>query len=141
MPILAEFPLSRSRERRLSREAASYLRMNLMFDLADVHPKVILVSGYGADHGETSVAVTQAESFAAQGHKTLLMDADLRRPTIGAVYQLDPNLTVSLRDDALTADVVKPATEVRVARETVLDVYPCWRAPTPSRSRRESRLR
>ena len=132
LPILAEFPLSRSRERRLSREAASYLRMNLMFDLADVHPKIILVSGYGADHGKTSVAVTLAESFAAQGHKTLLMDADLRRPMIGAVYQLDPDLTVSLRD-ALTADVVKPATEVRVARETVLDVYPSFTpAPNPT---------
>jgi len=130
LPVLTEFPLHRNRERRLSREAASYLRMNLMFDLADVHPKVILVTGYSADHGKTSVAVTLAESFAAQGHKTLLMDADLRRPTIGAVYQLDPDLTVSLRD-ALTADVVKPATEVRVARETVLDVYPSF-TPVPN---------
>lgn len=125
LPILAEFPLSRSRERRLSREVASYLRMNLMFDLADVHPKIILVSGYGADHGKTSVAVTLAESFAAHGHKTLLMDADLRRPAIGAVYKLDPDLTVSLQD-ALTANIVKPATEVRGGPEAVLDVYPSF---------------
>ena len=132
LPILTEFPLSRNRERRLSREAVSYLRMNLMFDLADVNPKVALVSGYSAGHGKTSVAVTLAESFAAQGHKTLLVDADLRRPAIGTVYQLDPDLTVSLRD-ALAADVVKPATEVRVAKDTVLDVYPSFTpAPNPT---------
>ncbi len=126
VPILTEFPFSRSRERRLSREAASYLRMNLMFDLADVHPKVILVSGYGANHGKTSVAITLAESFAAQGYKTLLVDADLRRPMIAAEYQLDPAGTVSLRD-ALSADVVQPAAHVSVARGA-LDVYPSFEA-------------
>jgi len=131
VPILTEFPLKRSRERRLSHEAASYLRMNLMFDLADVHPKVILVTGYGAQHGKTSVSVVLAESFAAQGYKTLLMDADLRRPTIGAVYQLDPERTVSLRD-ALTADVAQPAAPVSIAQGATLDVYPSFEpAPNP----------
>ena len=129
VPILTEFPLSRGRDRRLSREAASYLRMNLMFDLSDVHPKVILVSGYGAEHGKTSVAISLAESFAVQGYRTLLMDGDLRRPTIGAVYQLDSERTASLRD-ALTADVAQPPVEVRVAQSTALDVYPSFE-PAP----------
>ena len=130
-PILTEFPFKRSRERRLSHEAASYLRMNLMFDLADVHPKVVLVTGYGAQHGKTSVAIALAESFAAQGYKTLLMDADLRRPTIGAVYRLDPERTASLRD-ALTADVAQTAASVSVARGAALDVYPSFEAvPNP----------
>ena len=129
LPILAEFPLSRTRDWRLSREAASYLRSNLMFDLADVDPKIILVAGYGPEHGKTSVAVTLAESFAAQGSKTLLMDADLRRPSIGDAYQLAPDVTVSLRD-ALMADGVEFVTEVNGTRETVLDVYPSF-APVP----------
>ena len=132
VPILAEFPLLRGRERRLSREAASYLRMNLVFDLADVHPKVILVSGYDADHGKSSVAMALAESFAVQGYKTLLLDADLRRPTIGSFYQLNRSHTVSCRD-ALEADVAQPPAEVRVARDATLDVYPSFEpAPNPT---------
>ena len=125
VPILTEFPLHRGRAQRLSREAAAYLRMNLMFDLADVHPKVILVSGYSAGHGKTSVAIALAESFAVDGCKTLLMDADLRRPTIGAMLEIGRDSTVSLRD-TLVADVVQPATHVKVGSDAVLDVYPSF---------------
>ena len=133
VPILAVFPFARCRRRRLSREAAAYLRMNLMLDLATVQSKVILVSGYSADHGKTSVAIALAESFAVDGYKTLLLDADLRRPAIGAEFNLDVASTVSL-SDALTADVVQPETEVRVARGAVLYVYPSFDpVPEPSK--------
>jgi polysaccharide biosynthesis transport protein len=125
LPILTEFPTSRSRDHRLSREAASYLRTNLLFDLAAVHPKVILVTGYGPNHGKSSVAITLAESFAMQGYRTLLMDADLRRPVTGAVYQLEPERVASLLD-ALGSDVRKQVAEVRVARGAAMDVYPSF---------------
>jgi polysaccharide biosynthesis transport protein len=125
LPILTEFPTNRDRDRRLSREAASYLRTNLLFDLANVQPKVILVTGYGPEQGKSSVAITLAESFAMQGYKTLLMDADLRRPVTGAEYQLEPEKVASLWD-ALGSDVRKKVAEVRIARGAVIDVYPSF---------------
>ena len=130
LPLLAEFRRRRGKGRRLEREATSYLRTNLLFDLADVHPKVVLVTSAAPKHGKSSVAISLAESFAAQGYKTLLLDADLRQPVMGSEYQLDPTRTTSLRA-ALLSDTVESATEIRFTRGASLHVYPSF-VPSPN---------
>ena len=130
LQLYAEFERPKGRKRRLSRESASYLRSNLMFDLASTHPKVIVVTGPGPRHGKSSVAIALAESFATQGMKTLLMDADLRQPVIGKEYGLEPSRAVSLRN-ALLSDTYVSAGTVRFERDTELRVYPSY---VPSRN-------
>ena len=130
LPVYAAFERPKGGQHRLSREAVSYLRTNLMFDLANTHPKMILVTGHAPRQGKSSVAITLAESLAAQGYKTLLMDADLRRPVSGKVFGLEPNRTVSL-DTALVSDQYEPATEVRFGDGAVLYLYPSF-VPSPN---------
>ena len=130
LQVYAEFERPKGRQKRLSRESVSYLRSNLMFDLASTHPKVIVVTGPGPRHGKSSVAIALAESFATQGMKTLLMDADLRQPIIGREYGLDPSRAISLRN-ALLSDSYVSAAAVRFERDFVLRVYPSY---VPSRN-------
>ena len=132
LQVYAEFERPKGRQRRLSRESASYMRSNLMFDLASTHPKIIVVTGPGPRHGKSSVAIALAESFATQGMKTLLMDADLRQPVIGTEYGLTPNRAVSLRT-ALRSDTYERAAEVRFGRDFYMRVYPSFVAsPNPA---------
>lgn len=84
--VLAVFQKAPSRH--LSREAANFLRANLLSQLTDAHPKVILVTSAQEGEGKTSVAMSLAESIARSDYRTLLIDADLRRPAVGSAYKL-----------------------------------------------------
>lgn len=130
LQVYAEFERPKGRQRRLARESASYLRSNLMFDLSSTHPKIIVVTGPGPRHGKSSVAIALAESFATQGMKTLLMDADLRQPVIGREYGLEPSRATSLRN-ALLSDTYEPAAEARFGRDGSMRVYPSF-VPSPN---------
>ena len=98
LPVLAEFPKTARGRRSTPREAASYLRTAVAFATNNVHPKVILVTSTGPGHGKSSVSIALAESFARQSYKTLLIDADLRKPVLGREYALHPPDHPSLRD-------------------------------------------
>ena len=65
LPILAEVPKV-SKSRRLSPEAMSFLRTNLLF-AAQEGPRVFLVSSAQQAEGKSSVALNLAESFARNG--------------------------------------------------------------------------
>lgn len=74
--------------RRISKETANFLRANVLSQLSDAHPKVILVTSARQSEGKTSVAMALAESIARSNYRTLLVDADLRRPAIAQAYSL-----------------------------------------------------
>ena len=118
LPVLAEFPKVSSGRRGLPREAASYLRTAVTFAASDVHPKVILVTSTGPNHGKSSVSIALAESFARQSYRTLLIDADLRKPVLGREYGLHPPDHPCLRDalvngvDAVTVCSLSAAVEL-----------------------------
>jgi succinoglycan biosynthesis transport protein ExoP len=125
LPVLAEFP-KQTGVRRLPREASGYLRTNLHFLTASAHPKVILVTSSNSSHGKSSVALSLAESLARNDHRTLLVDADLRKPVLGAEYGLDPR-----RQPALQVHLENPHHELAPARvaidkNTFLDVIPSF---------------
>ena len=87
LPILAEVPKV-SKSRRLSPEAMSFLRTNLLF-AAQEGPKVFLISSAKGAEGKSSVALNLAESFARNDYRTLLVDADMRKPIIADEYHID----------------------------------------------------
>ncbi|MDQ3460104.1 MAG: polysaccharide biosynthesis tyrosine autokinase [Deinococcota bacterium] len=90
LPVLAEFPKQAPGTRRLPREASSYLRTNVLFATADAYPKIILVTSAQPGEGKTSTALSLAESFARNDHKTLIVDADMRKPALSKEYNLNP---------------------------------------------------
>lgn len=86
--------------RSLMAEAFRSLRTNLEFAAVDRPLRTILVTGPDPDSGKTTVAANLALSIALSGRRTLLLDADLRRPRIHKLLQLNqgPGLTDIFRD-------------------------------------------
>jgi non-specific protein-tyrosine kinase len=89
LPVLASFPKLPTDTRRLPYEATSYLRTNLLFATSDAHPKVIVVTSARESEGKSSVALSLAESFVRNNYRTLLVDADMRKPVIAGEYRIN----------------------------------------------------
>ena len=68
----------------LSRGAEAYrtLRNSLLLSSLDVDSKTILITSTLAGEGKSSVAVNYATVLAQKGSKVLIVDGDLRRPTL-----------------------------------------------------------
>jgi capsular exopolysaccharide synthesis family protein len=73
-------------------EAIRSLRAMLLLHIRDAKSKVILFTSALAGEGKTFCALNSAAAFAVDGRRTLLIEADLRSPTIG--FQLFGNKPV-----------------------------------------------
>jgi len=62
-------------------ESINHVRTSVLFSKADHSPKTILITSAIQSEGKTTLATNLALAFSQQG-KTLLMDADLRKPRI-----------------------------------------------------------
>lgn len=63
-------------------EAYRALRTSLLLSTADTPPKVILVTSGQSGEGKTTTALNTAISLTQLGARVLIIDCDLRRPTI-----------------------------------------------------------
>ncbi len=74
-------------------------------------PRVILVTSAGEHEGKTTVATHLAASLARAGKRTLMIDGDLRQPSVHKMFDmpLTPGLCEVLRSEAEVARVVQPA--------------------------------
>jgi capsular exopolysaccharide synthesis family protein len=70
-------------------EAFRVLRTNLQFVEVDQTAKVFVVTSALPDEGKTTTAVNLALTLAQAGHRTLLVEADLRRPKAASILHLD----------------------------------------------------
>ena len=61
-------------------EAFRHIRTNIQFGRPDVVVQTILVTSPGASEGKSTTAANLAITMAQAGRRTLLIDADLRRP-------------------------------------------------------------
>lgn len=69
-------------------EAFRALRTSLLLSQAEHPPQVILVTSALPREGKTTAAANLAVTFAQLGDRTLLMDADLRKPGVGRLLSL-----------------------------------------------------
>lgn len=102
IPILTEIPkLSSSRATKaidaavkgeigdyLFSESIRSLRTSTLVGLNEAEKRIILVTGVGKEPGKSMVALNLAASF-GKLEKTLLVDVDLRSPSIGKTFKLD----------------------------------------------------
>ena len=70
------------------KEAYSAIRTNLLFMQKGEKCPVFIVTSPTANNGKTINSINLAVSFAQMGKKTLLIDADMRNPTIHRMFSI-----------------------------------------------------
>lgn len=74
---------------RLGAEAFRHLRSNLRFSSVDHEVRSIVVTSANQGEGKTTVAVSLARMLAESGVRTVIIDADLRRPAVSEALGID----------------------------------------------------
>lgn len=137
------------------KEAYSSIRTNLLFTQRGEKCPIFVVTSPTANNGKTLNSVNLAVSFAQMGKKTLLIDSDMRNPTVHRMFSipskdglseilagLTDNITVSKTDienlSVLTAGKIPPNPAELLASERmdkllefVKEHYDCVFIDTP----------
>jgi capsular exopolysaccharide synthesis family protein len=92
-------------------EAYRSLRTALQFSTADGAPRTLLVTSARAGEGKSTTALSLAKNFAQLGQRVLLIDADLRNPSLHRELRLknDHGLSNYLTGNALPTGVFQKA--------------------------------
>lgn len=67
------------------------VRTNLEFAIVDKDLKSLLITSLAPGAGKSTISANLAATFAAQGKKVLLVDTDMRKPTIHKIFKLRNN--------------------------------------------------
>lgn len=90
-------------------EAYASLRSNLMFATPEGLPRTMLITSSAAGEGKSTTSRALSHGFARVGKRVLLVDADIRRPTLHKVSGVDNQigLTTVLTGQAKIADAIQ----------------------------------
>ena len=95
-------------------EAYRALRTSILLSSFGAPPRVILVTSALPQEGKTTISANSALVLAQGGSRVLLVDADLRRPGIGKLFDLRPRegLSTLISGVNKVGDVVVPMADV-----------------------------
>jgi polysaccharide biosynthesis transport protein len=104
--------VTKSRPRSQMAESYRALRTSLLLTFAGGPPKVILITSALPEEGKTTTSVNSAIVLAQKGTRVLLIDADLRRPSIHKTLGMGPKLGLSnvLTGTAALSQAIIPST-------------------------------
>ncbi|WP_188993502.1 CpsD/CapB family tyrosine-protein kinase [Paenibacillus nasutitermitis] len=110
-------------------ESYRKLRTNIQFSSLDTPMKVLMVASAQVDEGKTTTISNLAIAYAQEGKKVLLLDADLRKPSLHRVLSQNNRngLTNILTDQIKWRDAIK-STEIENLSVLVAGPIP----PNPS---------
>ena len=107
-------------------EAYRALRTSLLFSTIDQELKTLVVTSPAPGEGKSRTAANLAIVLAGAGHKTVLIDADFRRPSLHKTFGRIRNVGLS---NLILQDV--PENEAITAVETVPNLWLVTTGPTP----------
>jgi len=89
-------------------EAYRHLRTSVLLSTAGRAPKSLLVTSGVPSEGKTTTAVNTALSLAQTGAKVLLVDADMRRPRVHSIFEIEnqSGLSTILASDMNEAQIL-----------------------------------
>ena len=105
-------------------EAYRTLRTNIQFERMERGGKVLVVTSPTLQEGKTTTIVNLALTMAQNGQKTLLVGANLRRPSIHRFFGIDrePGLSDILVGNAQWRDCVRGVADILMGRFEMEDV-------------------
>src|SRR5207249_3385906 len=91
-------------------ESVNSIRTMLLHAAGVAPLRVVMVTSATGGEGKTSLSSHLAISLARAGRRTLLVDTDMRRPSVHRVFDLpqDPGLGDLLRAEVDIAEVIRP---------------------------------
>ncbi|WP_379970865.1 CpsD/CapB family tyrosine-protein kinase [Ectobacillus sp. sgz5001026] len=101
------------------------VRTNIDFASVDKEIRSVIITSSGPSEGKTTTTANLAVVFAQQGKKVLLMDADMRKPALHSMFDIENRL-------GITAVLSKQATLKECVYATKienLDFMPCGAIP------------
>lgn len=87
------------------------IRTNIQFSAIDEEIRTIMITSSGPGEGKSTTTANMAIVFAQQGKRVLLIDADMRKPTVHYTFSLNNTfgLTNILARQMNIAEAVKPS--------------------------------
>ena len=118
-------------------EAYRVLRTNLRFSGIENPGGVMLVTSAGPGEGKSTTAANLAVSLAQIGKKIVLVDADLRRPSVHKIFGLDNSVGLS---DLFGSEHMEPEQVMQSTPVPTLRVIPSGPIPPNPAELLDSRL-
>jgi len=120
-PTLCTYYRPKSRES----EAVRGLRTSLFFNCRGRKQQVVMVTSANPGDGKTLIAANLAVSIAQSGRKTLLIDADMRRPRVHQFFEGSMDVGLS----GVIDGKVEPPDAVQSTKIPHLSIVACGPAP------------
>ncbi|SOC38379.1 CpsD/CapB family tyrosine-protein kinase [Ureibacillus acetophenoni] len=106
-------------------EQFNTIRSNINFTLPDHDVKKILVTSSTAGEGKSTIASNLAVVFAKEGKRVLIIDADMRRPTLHSTFDIENRY-------GLSNTLSKKVTYMESVQETfIFELYILPSGPVP----------
>jgi capsular exopolysaccharide synthesis family protein len=101
------------------------IRTNIQFSSIDQEVRTLMVTSPGPAEGKSTIAANMAVVFAQQGRRVLLVDADMRKPTMHYTFN-------QLNTYGLTSVLTRQMTLVKAVKETnEKDLFLLTSGPVP----------